>query len=86
MPAVVAGLELILRQFGTKSWREVSQPAIRLAEEGIEFDAEHQRHLDRCAPKFDSQSLREFYSRAELCPGRVIAGISRIWRDCSIVW
>jgi gamma-glutamyltranspeptidase / glutathione hydrolase len=61
VPAVVAGLDLILREFGTKSWSEVSQPAIRLAQEGFEFDDEHQRYLDRCAPKFDRQSLTNLF-------------------------
>ena len=32
---------------------QASQPAIRLAEEGFEFDAEHQRHFARCEPHFD---------------------------------
>ncbi len=62
VPAVVAGLEMQLREFGTKSWREISQPAIRLAEEGFEFDSEHQRYLNRCAPKFDQQSLDALFS------------------------
>ncbi len=62
VPAVVAGLDLILRDFGTKSWREVSQPAIRLAEVGFEFDFEHQRYLNRCAPKFDEQSLATLFA------------------------
>jgi gamma-glutamyltranspeptidase/glutathione hydrolase len=61
VPAVVAGLDLILRELGTKSWREVSRPAIRLAEEGFEFDAEHKRHLDRCAPDFDPKSLEDLF-------------------------
>jgi gamma-glutamyltranspeptidase/glutathione hydrolase len=56
VPAVVAGLDLLLREFGTRSWREVSQPAIRLAEHGFEFDSEHQRHYDRCSQNFDRQS------------------------------
>jgi gamma-glutamyltranspeptidase/glutathione hydrolase len=61
VPAIVAGLDLILREFGTMSWRGVSQPAIRLAEQGFDFDAEHQRHFDRCAPKFDQPTLESFF-------------------------
>ncbi len=75
VPAVVAGLELILRQFGTKSWREVSQRAIRFAEEGFEFDAEHKRHFDRCAPKFDQQSLESLFS------GAAVPEIGDSWRQ-----
>jgi gamma-glutamyltranspeptidase/glutathione hydrolase len=62
VPAVVAGLDLILRDFGTKSWRQVSQPAIRLAEEGFTFDSEHKRYLNRCAPKFDPPSLKTLFA------------------------
>jgi gamma-glutamyltranspeptidase/glutathione hydrolase len=75
VPAVVAGLDLVLREFGTKSWHEASQPAIRLAEEGFDFDAEHQRHLDRCAPKFDRQSL------ASLCGSDTLPKIGNCWRQ-----
>ncbi len=75
VPGVVAGLELILREFGTKSWSEVSQPAIRLAEDGFEFDAEHQRHFNRCAAKFDRQSLENLF------PGGVAPEIGGCWRQ-----
>jgi gamma-glutamyltranspeptidase/glutathione hydrolase len=61
VPAVVAGLDLILREYGSKSWRDVSQPAIRLAEDGFEFDTEHERHFARCAPKFDRQSIEALF-------------------------
>jgi gamma-glutamyltranspeptidase / glutathione hydrolase len=61
VPAVIAGLEYVLREFGTKSWADVSQPAIRLAAEGFEFDTEHERHLNRCAPHFDRQSLASLF-------------------------
>jgi gamma-glutamyltranspeptidase / glutathione hydrolase len=75
VPAVVAGLDLILREFGTKSWRAVSQPAIRLAEEGFEVDSEHRRYLDRCAPQFDKPSL------ANLFPGGTVPEIGDHWRQ-----
>jgi gamma-glutamyltranspeptidase/glutathione hydrolase len=64
VPGVVAGLDLILEKFGTKSWAETSQPAIRLAEEGFAFDSEHKRYFDRCAPKFDPQSVNELFSNS----------------------
>jgi gamma-glutamyltranspeptidase/glutathione hydrolase len=58
VPAVVAGLDFMLREFGTKSWSSASQAAIRLAENGFSVDSEHRRYLDRCGPKFDQQSLK----------------------------
>ncbi|HEY3394598.1 MAG TPA: gamma-glutamyltransferase [Lacipirellulaceae bacterium] len=74
VPGVVAGLDLILREFGMKSWSEVSQPAICLAKDGFEFDAEHQRHFNRCAAKFDRQSLNNLF------PGGAAPGIGDRWR------
>jgi gamma-glutamyltranspeptidase/glutathione hydrolase len=73
VPAVVAGLDLILRDYGSKSWRDASQPAIRLAEEGFEFDAEHQRHFARCEPHFDRQSV------ASLFPDGAVPNIGDRW-------
>ncbi|MEX0612543.1 MAG: gamma-glutamyltransferase [Pirellulales bacterium] len=75
VPAVIAGLDLVLRELGTKSWREASQPAIRLAEEGVNFEPEHQRHLDRCAPKLDRQSLESLF------PGGAVPRIGERWRQ-----
>jgi gamma-glutamyltranspeptidase/glutathione hydrolase len=60
-PAVVAGLDFILREFGAKSWAQASQPAIQLADEGFEFDTEHARYFARCAPKFDEQSIKSLF-------------------------
>jgi gamma-glutamyltranspeptidase/glutathione hydrolase len=73
VPAVVAGLDLILRDFGSKSWREASQPAIRLADEGFEFDAEHSRHFARCEPHFDRQSV------SSLFPGGAVPNVGDRW-------
>jgi gamma-glutamyltranspeptidase/glutathione hydrolase len=75
VPAVVAGLELILRELGTKSWSAVSQPAIRLAENGFDVDSEHRRYFDRCAPHFDRQSL------TALVPGGKVPEIGDRWRQ-----
>jgi gamma-glutamyltranspeptidase/glutathione hydrolase len=75
VPAVVAGLDLILSEFGTKSWREVSQPAIRLAEEGFEFDTEHERHFLRCAARFDSKSLNSLF------PNGLAPKVGERWRQ-----
>src|SRR3954453_12146910 len=66
VPAVVAGLALLLQQFGTRSWAEGSQPAIRLAEEGFEFDSEHKRHAERCAPNFEKESLAQLFRNGKI--------------------
>ncbi len=35
IPGTIAGFDLALRRYGVKSWSEVTQPAVRLAREGI---------------------------------------------------
>lgn len=35
VPGTVAGFDLALKRFGTKSWKELTEPAIRLAEKGF---------------------------------------------------
>jgi gamma-glutamyltranspeptidase / glutathione hydrolase len=75
VPAVVAGLDLILGEYGSKSWQAASQPAIRLADEGFEFDAEHHRHFARCAPKFDQPSIDNLFGNAG------VPEVGAIWRQ-----
>lgn len=75
VPAVVAGLDLILREYGSKSWGTASQPAIRLADEGFQFDAEHQRHFARCAPNFDQQSVDSLFENG------TVPKVGDIWRQ-----
>lgn len=75
VPAVVAGLDLLLREFGTFSWREISTPAIRLATDGFEVDAEHQRHFDRCLPRFDRQS------RVSLFGSEKPPAVGQLWKQ-----
>jgi gamma-glutamyltranspeptidase/glutathione hydrolase len=75
VPAVVAGLGMVLREFGTKAWREVLQPALRLAEDGFAFDTEHQRHFDRCAAHFDRQSLNSLF------PNGIVPQVGERWQQ-----
>ena len=58
VPAIVAGLDLGRREFGTMSWAELSRPAIEIAERGFPMDAELKRHADHFAAKADAVSLR----------------------------
>jgi gamma-glutamyltranspeptidase/glutathione hydrolase len=37
VPGTVAGFDLALRKYGTKSWRELTRPAIQLAKEGFKL-------------------------------------------------
>jgi gamma-glutamyltranspeptidase/glutathione hydrolase len=78
VPSVIAGLDLILREFGSKPWSTVLRPAVQLAEEGFQFDAEHERQLKRCAPKFDRESLES------LVPGGQVPAIGFTWKQPSL--
>jgi gamma-glutamyltranspeptidase/glutathione hydrolase len=59
-PAVVAGLDLALRTYGTMSWREVSQHAIQLAEEGFPLDPVLHTNISNWVNQADPVSLRAF--------------------------
>ena len=66
VPAVVAGLSLALEKFGTESWAAVSQPAIKLATDGITMTAELKRQLDEFARKADATSRRALFLGGEV--------------------
>ena len=68
VPGVVAGLDLALREFGTKRWRDVAAPAVALAADGFAVDATLKRVFDELAKRADAESLR-----ALLPEGRVPA-------------
>jgi gamma-glutamyltranspeptidase/glutathione hydrolase len=46
IPGSVAGLDAMHRRFGSRPWKELLEPSIRLAREGIRVDAELQRDLE----------------------------------------
>jgi gamma-glutamyltranspeptidase/glutathione hydrolase len=75
VPAVVAGLALALDRFGTKSWSEVSQAAIRLAEHGFPMTPHLKAQLDDWLRKADP------ISRQALFPGGATPQLDAIWRQ-----
>lgn len=52
VPGVLAGLQLALDRFGTRSFREMVQPAIGLAGKGIVIGKTFANTLRGCAPRF----------------------------------
>jgi gamma-glutamyltranspeptidase/glutathione hydrolase len=64
VPGVVAGLDLALKTFGTKSWADISQHALKLAEEGFEIDKKFRRQLDDWRGRTDEISLRSYFGEA----------------------
>jgi gamma-glutamyltranspeptidase/glutathione hydrolase len=59
-PAVVAGLDLALRTYGTMSWSEVTQHAIKLAEEGFPLDPVLHLNVSNWVKQADPVSLHAF--------------------------
>ncbi|HEY2415154.1 MAG TPA: gamma-glutamyltransferase [Pirellulaceae bacterium] len=75
VPAVVAGLALALEKFGTQSWAAVSQPAIRLAEDGITISLLLKKQLDDFAKKADRVSQQALF------PGGNVPAAGETWRQ-----
>ncbi len=63
IPASVAGFDHILREYGTMSWREVAQPAIELARDGMVVWEDLAVNLARSKPRLSANpaSRAKFY-------------------------
>jgi gamma-glutamyltranspeptidase/glutathione hydrolase len=61
VPAVIAGLAMALREFGTKTWDEVTARAIELAESGFLVDEESHRQLVKWHAGADPLSRRAHF-------------------------
>jgi gamma-glutamyltranspeptidase/glutathione hydrolase len=75
VPGVVAGLALALEKFGTQSWAAVSQPALRVAEDGFAVSLLLKKQLDDFAKKADAISRRAMF------PQGVVPAVSDNWRQ-----
>lgn len=63
IPASVAGFDHLLRNYGTMSWREVAQPAIELARDGVVVWEDLAINLARSKPRLSANpaSRAKFY-------------------------
>jgi gamma-glutamyltranspeptidase / glutathione hydrolase len=66
VPAVVAGLAMALDRLGTLPWSVVAEPAIALAENGVQVSEELHRQLHDWAKKADPVSLRALLPDGDL--------------------
>jgi gamma-glutamyltranspeptidase/glutathione hydrolase len=73
VPAIIAGLDFALREFGTQSWEQVSQHAMELAENGFPMEAETRRQLDKWHAVADPVSRDAFF------PGGSIPQVGELW-------
>ncbi|HEX8521842.1 MAG TPA: gamma-glutamyltransferase [Tepidisphaeraceae bacterium] len=60
-PAVLAGLDLVLKTRGTKTWKQVTRRAIEIAEEGFATDEASARFLAAWEQKTDAESRKHFF-------------------------
>jgi gamma-glutamyltranspeptidase/glutathione hydrolase len=77
VPGSVAGLEEAHRKFGTVPWRDLLQPAIRLAREGFRTDAELTADLEsaqkeRKIDRFVATAARFYPGGKPLTPGSLL--------------
>ena len=75
VPAIVAGLATALREFGTMSWKQVTQPAYRLAHDGYAMEPEGRGHLEKWYAAADP------LSRRALLPDGKIPQVGETWRQ-----
>lgn len=61
VPAIVAGLAAALREFGTKSWKEVTARALDHAENGCPMEPYPRAHLNKWAANVDPVSRRALF-------------------------
>jgi gamma-glutamyltranspeptidase/glutathione hydrolase len=66
VPGVVAGLDLALKKFGTKTWKDVAARALELAEGGFEVDKKLRRLMDEWQSRTDEEAIRSLFPSGKL--------------------
>src|SRR2546430_8017941 len=66
VPAVVAGLDLALREFGTMSFKQVAEHALMLADKGFALDHTLREQMEEWWPKADAESRAAYAPQGEL--------------------
>jgi gamma-glutamyltranspeptidase/glutathione hydrolase len=66
VPGVVAGLDLALRSFGTKTWKDVAAKALELAENGFVIEKKVRRQLEDWRERTDEHSIRAYFGSNNL--------------------
>ena len=62
VPAIISGLSAALREWGTKSWKDVCAHALELAENGFPMEPETRRQLDKWRAGADELSVRAHFA------------------------
>ena len=65
VPGVVAGLDLALKQFGKKTWKDVAARAWQLAEEGIPVEKKLYRQLNDWRERTDEEAILAAFPSGE---------------------
>jgi gamma-glutamyltranspeptidase/glutathione hydrolase len=80
VPAVVAGLDACLKQFGTRTFKDVFQHAIHLADDGIVLDTKLKKQMDDWAEKADEPSRNAYV------PAGAVPGAGERWVQKDLAW
>jgi gamma-glutamyltranspeptidase / glutathione hydrolase len=65
-PAVLAGLNAAIRNFGTKTWRDVAAHAADVAENGVEMYPQLRRHLANWEKRTDPESMKALFPTGKI--------------------
>ncbi len=65
VPGTVAGLDLALKMYGTMSWPELIEPAIKLAEEGFEVTWDLAANLENRSSSMQAATTRKAFYKAD---------------------
>lgn len=66
VPGVVGGLDLALKKFGTKTWKDVAARALELAENGFEVEKKLRRLMDEWQTRTDEEAIRSLFPSGKL--------------------
>ncbi|TDI45031.1 MAG: gamma-glutamyltransferase [Acidobacteria bacterium] len=83
VPGTVAGFDHILRNYGTMSWSEVTEPALRLARDGISVTDDLATNLDRAKERLSvNPTTRSTYYKA----GGESYAVGEIFKQPDLAW
>ena len=78
VPAIISGLAKALKDLGTKTWAEVTQPAIEFAENGFEVDAHNRCVLEMWLKTADDLSKKAHFKNGH------IPNVGDRWVQCDL--
>lgn len=83
VPGTIAGFDHILRNYGTMSWKQVVEPALRLARDGIRVTDDLSQNLERAKDRLTANpTTRATYYK----PGGESYAVGELFRQPALAW